>query len=188
MSDGSSAHRAAEDGPGGTASVGQARQGRVYQLRPQQLHSQSVPPAPATTPTEERRRHATRQGGVARLEIAGSGEFCHGVRYPLLIDYLRDAGRLAPRDHGVAMRVRELYERTSFRAHVTSSYRERTGRSASDPDREDADDRYRRLDARVLRRAGKDAWTAMRAIVIEDRMTPSARFLTRALAEAERWL
>lgn len=111
------------------------------------------------------------------------------MRYPLLIDYLRDSGRLTPGDHATALAVRELYERTGFRAHLVGRYAERVGRAASpDPAQEDAEDRYRRLEMRVLRRTGRDAWTALRALVIEDRMTSTWRALPTALEEAERWL
>jgi len=158
-----------------------SRAGRTYRIR-------ARAPAPVG-PTAERLRQATaREGGVTRLPANDAGVACHGVRYPLLIDYLRDHGWISAADHATALAVRSLYERTSFRAHVTSAYRERTGRTANDAAREDADDRYRRLDGRVLRRAGRDAWTAFRAIVIEDRMTASLAALPRALAEAERWL
>lgn len=158
-----------------------SRDGRTYRIR-----ARATPPI---GPTAERlRQAAAREGGVARLAADDAGVACHGVRYPLLIDYLRDHGRISAADHATALAVRALYERTSFRAHVTSAYRERTGRTASDPAREEADDRYRRLDGQVLRRAGRDAWTAFRAIVIEDRMTTSLAALPQALAEAERWL
>ena len=157
------------------------RAGRTYRIR-------TRAPAPVGPTVERHRQAALSEGGVARLPAGDSGVACHGVRYPLLIDYLRDHGRISAADHATALAVRALYERTSFRAHVTSAYRERTGRTAEDPDREEADDRYRRLDGRVLRRAGRDAWTALRAIVIEDRMTASLAALPRALAEAERWL
>jgi|GEM_PF-3177120 len=139
-------------------------------------------------PTSERVRHARSYGGLVDLSASAAEPGCFGVRYPLLIDFLRDRGRLTPQDHQIALRVRELYDQTSFRAHITSSYQERAGRSAENPVRDEIDDRYRRLDGRVLRRAGRDAWTAMRAIVIEDRMSASCARLPHALAEAERWL
>lgn len=142
-------------------------------------------------PTPERIRHGAAYGGIASLAAdteTGADVGCVAVRYPLLVDYLRDAGRLAPADHEIALRVRELYEHTDFRAHLTGAYAERTSRTSGESEREWANDRYRRLEARVLRRAGRGAWTALRAIVIEDRMTASARFLQAALREAARWL
>ena len=139
-------------------------------------------------PTKERARQAARQGGIAR--IAGNDDIpdVHAVRYPMLIDYLRDAGRLSASDHEVALQVRELYERTDFRAHVTAAYVERTSRTTGESASDEANDRYRRLETRVLRRAGRAEWTALRAIVIEDRMTSSASALPAALKEASRWL
>ena len=155
------------------------RRGRSFSIRAT---------AHPTRPTDERFRQARRAGGLVELPTADDGTRCLGVRYPLLIDFLRDRGRIDANDHQIALRVRELYERTSFRAHVTSAYRERSGRAAEDPEQEAMDDHYRRLDRRVLRNAGQDAWTALRAVVIEDRMTASFNSLPRALAEAERWL
>ena len=146
-------------------------------------------------PTIERRRQAAHEGGFASLRqedafgFAGGGGSPEAVRYPLMIDYLRDTGRLEPGDHATALAVRELYERTGFRAHLVGRYAERVGRAASpDPAQEAAEDRYRRLEMRVLRRAGRDAWTALRALVIEDQMTTAWRSLPMALQEAERWL
>ncbi|MEQ8748322.1 MAG: hypothetical protein RIC52_00980 [Amphiplicatus sp.] len=139
-------------------------------------------------PTTERVRHAAASGGVAALAGGRDGEVCHGVRYPLLVDFLRDAGRISPAAHDIALRVRELYERTDFRAHETGAYAERTSRTTGESAKEWANEKYRRLERRVLRRAGRDAWTALRAVVIEDRMTQSWKALPAALAEAERWL
>lgn len=141
-------------------------------------------------PTDQRTRQAANEwdGGIERLETGQAGKFCHGVRYPLLVDYLRDKGLLAPDLHDIAMRVRVLYERTTFRAHVTTSYEERASRTVHDPEQETADDVYRHLDQMVLLKAGRPAWVAFRSIVIEDRMTRSYRLLPVALREAERRL
>ena len=149
----------------------------------------------AVQPTTERRAQARLQGGLVKLPpdpagiSIGSAAGPEAVRYPMLIDYLRDAGHLTAIDHATAAAVRELYERTGFRAHLTGRYAERAGPSASpDPAVEAAEDRYRRLEMRVLRNAGHDAWTALRAVVIEDRMTTSWRTLPAALEEAEKHL
>lgn len=139
-------------------------------------------------PTAERARQATRQGGIARITGNDDVPDVQAVRYPMLIDYLRDTGRLSAADHEIALQVRELYEQTDFRAHVTAAYAERTSRTTGEAASDEANDRYRRLETRVLRRAGRAEWTALRAVVIEDRMTSSVSALPAALREASRWL
>jgi ribosomal protein S19E (S16A) len=115
-----------------------------------------------------------------------AGEYCHGVRYPLLVDLLRDRGLLNAELHGVATRIRSLYERSGLRERLAGAYGDRVSRSAApDPDVEAAADIYRRLERRVLERAGRPGLQALHAIVIEDRMTPAARSLPRALRAAE---
>lgn len=143
------------------------------------------------SPTEERRKQASWQGGLVTLPANETdiGDGPEAVRHPMLIDYLRDAGRLTATDHATAVAVRELYERTGFRAHLVGRYAERTDRTASpDPAVEAAEERYRTVEMRVLRRAGRDAWAAFRAVIIEDRMTAAWRSLPDALEEAEKAL
>lgn len=103
----------------------------------------------------------------------------------LLVDRLYAAGRLSEADYDVALQVRELYERTSFRAHVTAAYSEKQGRTTSNPRQEEVDDVYRHLESMVLHRSGRLAWRALRAIVVEDQMTNAFAHLPAALAEAE---
>lgn len=151
-------------------------------------------------PTLERRRQAAGvEGGVARLDSGVAGVFCHGVRYPLLVDRLYRQGVLDDRAHGVALRARDLFERAGRRAPLSASYgvrREGQGPfAAEDPMREAASEAYRRLELAVLRQAGRDAWVAFVAIVLEDRRPtlpagarPPLAALAAALAAAERRL
>lgn len=132
-------------------------------------------------PTPERRRNAARQGGITRLE-ATDGGLCHGVRHPLAIDYLLDMGGLSDEAHATALWARELFERTSFRGRLTAAYRDRVGRTTNDPDQEDADDRYRGVETRILRQAGRPAWSAFRRVVVEDRRPASAMELAQLAA------
>ena len=123
---------------------------------------------PLAGPTRERRRHAEREGGFGRLALAEGG-FVAGLHCPLEVDRLRSRGLLEPEAHAAAIFARELFERTSFRGRLVASYRERTGMTAADPEQEEADDRYRSLERRIIARAGRAAWTAYRDTVIEDR-------------------
>jgi len=119
-------------------------------------------------PTAERARRAALdgEGGVERLESMRAGEHCHGVRYPLLVDRLRDKGLLAADLHDIALRARALYERSGERPSVAARYSERAARSKGDDGPDEAAEAFRQMDREVFRLARRRGWSAFRRIVL----------------------